>query len=165
MKRPFSSKQNNKKVFLENEEQDKISKKTYQKDKSPFILKDNDNSAMVNKNYITVQEGFEINEQLYLLENLWDSLGIIDEYRITFLKNIQSITDSEKKDIIILEKNNLKKLKNSLYELKKETIERDNNISVLKKLNNSLDIHPIKENFNDDILKEIITIIKKLRKR
>ena len=164
MKRPFSSKQNNKKVFLENEEQDKISKKTYQKDKSPFILKDNDNSAMVNKNYITVQEGFEINEQLYLLENLWDSLGIIDEYRITFLKNIQSITDSEKKDIIILEKNNLKKLKNSLYELKKETIERDNNISVLKKLNNSLDIHPIKENFNDDILKEIITIIKKLRK-
>ena len=163
MKRPFSS-QNSKKYFLEKEEPDKISKKTYQKDNSHSVLKDNDNSPLRKKNYYNIQEEFKINEQLKLLENLWDNLGIIDDYKITFLKSIQSISDSEKKNIIISEKNNLTKLINSLYEVKKEIKDRDSNITTLKKLNNSLNTKSIEKNSNDDIIKEIVTIIKKLRK-
>ena len=166
MKRPKSSIQRNKKINLDFEEKNENN----ENHKRPIpintmsYLCNESNSSLKLDNKNSFKEDYLINEQLNLLENIWNSLGITPEYRISFINNISNITSSSKKDIILQEKYNMKKLRESLIELKKEIFYRENNIDLLKKYNNTLVNTFNKDNSINNAIEEITSIIKKLRK-
>ena len=77
------------------------------------------NSVKYNDYYSLKEEEEIIKEQLNLLMNQWDELGFTSDYRNSFLNSIREIPKSGKKDIIVHELNNLKRLADSLIDLKK----------------------------------------------
>ena len=129
----------------------------------PDIKNENNNYIKYKKISIIEEENF-INEQIYLLQYEWDELGITLEYRNSFMNNLKDIPKTGKKDVIIQEKNNLKKFGESLIDLKKEIINREKNIQLLQNFDNSLENNIDKKEIINDTLQEIITTIKKLRK-
>ena len=129
----------------------------------PDIKNENHNYIKYKKISI-IEEDNLINEQIYLLQYEWDELGITPEYRNSFMNNIKDIPKTGKKDVIIQEKNNLKKFGESLIDLKKEITNREKNIQLLHNYDNSLENNFDKKDIINDTLQEIITIIKKLRK-
>ena len=159
MERPKSSKQSLKKMKSDLCEQD-INKDHY---KSYYLTEfQKDNNIKLKRNYSIEEDS--INEQLNLLKNEWDELGVTLEYRNNFIKSIKDIPKSGKKNIIIHEINNLKNFALSLINLKKEILNRENNLALLNQYNNSLGNIFNKEDLINDILQEIVNIIKKLRK-
>ena len=119
------------------------------------------------KNQVTVNLNIErekaIKKEINILEPIWDELEISWQYREAFSIYIRNMNNEFKNNIITQEKNNLKKFKKALINLKKEIELRDNNILLLKNYNNRL------ENFNNkeqttNIIEEITRLVKKLRK-
>ena len=119
------------------------------------------------KNQVTINLNIEreksIKKEINILEPIWDELEISWQYREAFSIYIRNMNDEYKNNIITQEKNNLKKFKKALINLKKEIELRDNNILLLKNYNNRL------ENFNNkeqttNIIEEITRLVKKLRK-
>ena len=163
MERPKSYIQRNKKINLDFEEKNENHKRPIPINTVSHLYNES-NSSMKLDNKNSSKEDYLINEQLNLLENIWNSLGITPEYRISFINNISNITSSSKKDIILQEKYNMKKLRESLIELKKEIFYRENNIDLLKKYNNTLVNTFNKDNSINNAIEEITSIIKKLRK-
>ena len=163
MERPKSSRQRDKNFFLDFEERNEDNQRLTPIN-STSNIQNEDNSSFKLKNNYYFKEDYLINEQLNLLNNLWNSLGINPEYRNSFINNIENITSYAKKDIIIQEKYNMKKLRDSLIEVKREILYRENNIDLLKKYNNILANSFNRDNSINNIIEEIISIIKKLRK-
>ena len=119
------------------------------------------------KNQVTLNLNIErdksLKKEINILEQIWDELDISWQYREAFSMYIYNMNDEYKNNIITQEKNNLKRFKKTLINLKKEIDLRDNNILLLKNYNNRL------ENFNNkeqttNIIEEIISLVKKLRK-
>ena len=105
-------------------------------------------------------------EQFGEIELLWDELGITDEYQDQFEIYLNSMNNRETKNrFIMIEKNNLNKLKDSLIKFSKEKMNRNKNIELLKNLNIVLkDNNIFNENkISKDLLKEIIDCIKAIR--
>ena len=104
-----------------------------------------------------------IKKDIIILDQIWDELEITWQYREAFYIYLKNMNDENRNNIIIQEKNNLKKYKKALVNLKKEISIREDNILLLKRYNNRL------ENFNNDdqienIIDSVINIVKKLRK-
>jgi hypothetical protein len=102
-------------------------------------------------------------KDIIILDQIWDELEITWQYREAFYIYLKNMNDESRNNIIVQEKNNLKKYKKALINLKKEISIREDNILLLKRYNNRL------ENFNNDdqienIIDEVINIVKKLRK-
>ena len=120
--------------------------------------------SLPNSQYNKFLDNYE--EELGELQNSWNTFGVTNEFRIAFLNQANKVKDSDRKNIFIQEKNNLKKFRESLLNLKKEISEREQNILKLKKLNSDLEICISKGNNIDsrkNILQEIISVIKNLR--
>ena len=158
MNRPRSANQGPKKIYLVNKPQDQFKviippeslPNIQYKQQSKYDLRDD-----------------EFNEELNLIKAQWDDLGIANEYRAIFINFLKNINDSDRKDIFAQEKKNLKKFRDCIINLKKEINSRENYISILKQLDKN-----IKDFINlgndktsiDKILKDVINIIKNLRK-
>ena len=51
-----------------------------------------------------------INEELGLIQNIWEDLGVSDEYQNQFLRYIKTLNDDEKKEFFEFEKKKFKKI-------------------------------------------------------
>ena len=165
MKRPKSSKQREKKIYLGIGGQE-INNKQLIKNNKMFEESQTgkNNSVKLNDYYSLKEEEEIIKEQLNLLMDEWDELGFTSNYRDSFLNSIRDIPKAGKKDIIVHELNNLKKLADSLIDLKKEILIRENNLDLLKKYNSSLENMDYEEDLVNNVIQETINTIKKLRK-
>ena len=106
---------------------------------------------------VTNSKEREYKEELSIINNLWEELGVTKEYQEEFKnflydENVRTIMFSQ-------EKENLQKFRNSLMKLRKEILSRESNIESLIKIMKILDTQIIKEN----LLKEAMNIIKALR--
>ena len=152
MSRPRSANQGPKKIVLVNKSQD--SNRNFIPPESLPNIKFN--------NYADDQ----LSEELSILKNSWDDLGVTNEYRKLFMNHLKQVNEYEKIDIIKQEKNNLKRFRDALLKLKKEITIREDNLLKLKNLNKELG----KLNYNEDdtnsrnnILQNVIVVIKALR--
>ena len=112
---------------------------------------------------INISRDEVMKKDIIILDQIWDELEITWQYREAFYIYLKNMNDESRNNIIVQEKNNLKKYKKALINLKKEISIREDNILLLKRYNNRL------ENFNNDdqienIIDEVINIVKKLRK-
>ena len=106
------------------------------------------------------------NEEFGEIALLWEELGITDEYQDQFELYLSSIANTEYKNrFLMIEKNNLIKIKEALTKFSKGKINRNKNIELLKKLNNILKENKIFEanKIGNDLLKEINECIKSIR--
>ena len=117
MKRPNSATQNLRKLYMNYQQKNFI---------PPSCLPNLENMYETH-NYIK-EEALE--EELSLLQNSWDELGITPQYRSVFLNIISQANEAEKINIFSQEKNNIKKLRESLLGLKKEIENRENKQKV-----------------------------------
>ena len=123
------------------------------KSKNRFIRSSSE--AMI-KNVINSKER-EYKEELSIINNLWEELGVTKEYQEQF-KNY--LFDENVRIIMISqEKENLQKFRIALMKLRKEILSRESNIESLIKIMKIFDTQIINEN----LLKEVISIIKALR--
>ena len=147
MKRPGSAKQSPKKLYVGNQQKNHAAPKYL-----PNIM-----------NYMREDT---LEEELSLLQLTWNELGITQEYRTVFLNILEEASESERNTIITQEKNNLKKFREILLNLKKEIENRENNLSQLKKseylIQSSLDNEQNANSINS-ILQNVISLIKNLR--
>ena len=160
--KPTSSNENETNKKKEQTDKDIDEKKKNQKQSLPEINSDYSKSVN-NKNNRSIKDKYLIHEQLKELDQIWDKLGVKYEYRNGFENNLANIPESEQKNFILQEKNNMTQLIDSLTELKIETRNRDHNISLLKQYNNSLDNPSNDETTNNNILNEVVNVIKLLR--
>ena len=116
-------------------------------------------------NYENILNENETDEELSIIENLWDDLGVSINYQEEFKNFIKSVNnEQEKNEYLFSEKNKLRKFRESLLKLSVEISNRENNIFKLKKYNNYLEKclkekKEIEVNFFD----KISSIIKFLR--
>ena len=128
-------------------------------------LTQSNSSLKRNQNKNDILNENETDEELSIIENLWDDLGVSTNYQIEFKKFIKSVNnEQEKSEYLFSEKNKLKKFRESLLKLSLEISNRENNIFKLKKYNNYLEKctkerKEIEVNFFD----KICSIIKFLR--
>ena len=150
MKRPSSANQGPKKIYISSQ-----SKNSAQK----YLP----NIPSLKNNYLK-EDAYE--EELYLLQVSWNELGITPEYRTVFINILEEATEAERNSIFAQEKNNLKRFKDAILNLKKEIDNRDNNISQLKKFNfmiqNTINNGENANSINS-ILQNVISLIKNLR--
>ena len=165
MKRPKSSKQREKKIYLGIGEQDINNNQLIRNNNMLEESQTGKNNSVKFNDYYSLKEEEEIiKEQLNLLMNEWEELGFTSDYRNSFLNSIRDIPKEGKKDIIVHELNNLKNLEDSIIDLKKEILIRENNLELIKMYNNSLENMDNEEDLATNVIQETINIIKKLRK-
>ena len=108
----------------------------------------------------------ETDEELSIIESLWDDLGVEVDYQEEFKNYIRSLNDEqEKTEIYLNEKNSLRKLREALIKLSVEITNRENNIFKLKKYNSVLEKYVIDKNdqVEQNIFDKIQNTIKFLR--
>ena len=132
-----------------------------EKMKKPFIRSSSD-VVINNYNYqINInqkdKEKEEYKEELLIIKNLWEELGVTQEYQEQF--NNILVYENLRKNLFNYEKENLQKFRNSLMKLRKEIINRENNIESLIRIIRAIE----SQNANDNLLKEVVNIIKSLR--
>ena len=156
MKNSFSTKNYKNKIFFTSDTQQK--KYKIIREYLPSLNQKNILPLKIN----TTKEGL-IKKEMDILDQIWDELEIVFPYREAFYLYVNNMNDEYRNNIIIQEKNNLKKYKKTLINLQKEIGIREDNILLLKRYNNRL------ENFNNyeqisNIIDEVTNIVKKLRK-
>ena len=117
------------------------------------------NKNIANEN---IQREDSLQKEICVLEQIWNELEITYQYREAFSIYLKKMKDEYKNNIIFQEKNNLKKYKKALINLKKEISLREDNILLLKQYNNRLSTF----NTNDqikNIVDAVINLVKKLR--
>ena len=152
MSRPRSANQGPKKILLVNKGQD-----SYRNFIPPESLPN-----IKFSNYVDDQ----LTEELSILKNSWDDLGVTNEYRKAFMSHLRQVNEYERIDIIKQEKNKLKKFRDALLKLKKEITNREDNLLKLKNLNKELENLNYNEgdmNSRKNILQNVIIAIKALR--
>ena len=104
-----------------------------------------------------------LNEEISLLQNLWDDLGVTNAYQEQFLNYMGLINENEQKDLLSCEKKNLKRFRDALIMLSKEVASREKNRQILIKYNEIAEnAYNEDHNITDTLLKNIINIMKTL---
>ena len=118
-----------------------------------------------NNNLIKSKDTKEDNEEFSLIQNIWDDLGVREEYQNQFLNYVKNLNEEEKKEFYEMEKKNLKRFRDSLLKISKEISNREKNIEDLKKFDEIIETtFPDKEQqLNDQLLLDIQNCIKALR--
>ena len=119
--------------------------------KIPSLKTNNTNFHLLSKSRNKVTD-------FIIMKSLWNDLGVNIEYQKQFENNINEIKDElEKAEMVIHEKNHLKKFREILIKLSEEISNRDEIIYKLKKYCNELDkytydknIYPEKNNENEN---------------
>ena len=103
--------------------------------------------------------------QINLIINLFEDLGVTNEYQNIFINYIINLNDEQFNKYLELEKKNLLKFRNILLNLNKEIISREENINNLKNFENVvLKTFNIGYNkLNNSILDDIIICIKAIQ--
>ena len=97
-------------------------------------LTQSNSSLKRNQNKNDILNENETDEELSIIENLWDDLGVSLNYQEEFKKFIKSVNnEQEKSEYLFSEKNKLRKFRESLLKLSVEISNRENNIFKLKK--------------------------------
>ena len=130
MSRPHSAKQGPKKIYLGNKAKEKYNCSIPQEYLPNIQYKQPNNYDMRDETFY---------EEISILQNVWDELGITPEYRAAFMNLAKNVSEAERKEIFMQEKINLKKFRDALLNLKKEITNRENNLSILKKLDKELE--------------------------
>ena len=148
MKRPKSATQGPKRNYIGNKgkDQNKI-----------MILPE----SLPNIQYSNYSDALD--DELSLLYNSWDDLGVTNEYRMIFISLARKVNELERKDMITQEKSNLKKFRDALLNLKKEIANREENLLKLKALNKDLENINTEDDEKNKILQKVISLIKSLR--
>lgn len=136
MKNSFSTKNYKNKIFFTSDTQQ--TKYKIIREYLPSLNQKNILPLKIN----TTKEGL-IKKEMDILDQIWDELEIVFPYREAFYLYVNNMNDEYRNNIIIQEKNNLKKYKKTLINLQKEIGIREDNILLLKRYNNRL------ENFNN----------------
>ena len=103
-------------------------------------LTQSNSSLKRNQNKNDILNENETDEELSIIENLWDDLGVSINYQEEFKKFIKSVNnEQEKNEYLFSEKNKLRKFRESLLKLSVEISNRENNIFKLKKYINYLE--------------------------
>ena len=143
-----------------------ISSKNYTHKINVFLPKLNEkekNQTIYHRNYAYIENENSkttYEEEIFIINTLWDELGITEEYKYYFNKLIKSFNSYYSNIILFQEKENLQKFKTSLIKLKKEISNRETNINKMKKIIKILDAE---KEPNSNLIKEIVKIIKNLR--
>ena len=147
MKRPGSANQSPKKFYVLSQTKNYLAPK-YLPKLNNYVKEDN------------------LEEELSLLQISWNELGITQEYRTVFMNILEEASENERNNIITQEKNNLKKFRDALLNLKKEIENRENNLTQLKNaeylIKNAMDDES-RANTINSILQNVISLIKNLR--
>ena len=101
------------------------------------------------------------------INNLWDSLGVLKEYKNAFYNIINSLgsNNEAKNQFFQLEIENLKKFENNLIKLNKEIENREKALNFLKKLNDVFETQFInlKLDIPDNMFKDFTKTIQNIR--
>ena len=73
-----------------------------------------------NNNLIKSKDTKEDNEEFSLIQNIWDDLGVREEYQNQFLNYVKNLNEEEKKEFYEMEKKNLKRFRDSILKISKE---------------------------------------------
>ena len=131
---PKKSNPQNKNMNINNDFRDDTNNKNIRKDSSTH------KSSSVgrlnpNKNKNDRKECEFDDEEFSLIENLWEDLGVTQNYRLEFKTQLQKTKSEKTKSLLMLyEKNCLNKLREILLKLSNEITSREYNISSLKKI-------------------------------
>ena len=132
MKNSFSTKNYKNKIFFTSDTQQ--TKYKIIREYLPSLNQKNILPLKIN----TTKEGL-IKKEMDILDQIWDELEIVFPYREAFYLYVNNMNDEYRNNIIIQEKNNLKKYKKTLINLQKEIGIREDNILLLKRYNNRLE--------------------------
>ena len=115
---------------------------------------------------INQQENSNIlNDEISLLENLWNKADVTKNFRSHFIKNITNLNFKERDLIIENEKLNIEKIAHSLNELKNEIFSREKKLKCLKDYNNRIEKYIDEGNIinkNSNVFKEVCNNITEL---
>ena len=105
----------------------------------------------------------ENEEELSIIQSLWDDLGVYIDYQEEFKEYIKELkNDEQKNEILNYEKNHLCKFREALLKLSSEITNRDNTIFKIKKYCKELDKYSLnKTNSEEDFPPNIFENIKK----
>ncbi|MCQ2819408.1 MAG: protein regulator of cytokinesis family protein, partial [archaeon] len=139
----------------------------------------NRNRRLNNKNSLpnlrvnnSFRKGFKVNEnteeeedEFNLIQNMWDDLGVTNEYRNNFINETENLFGPEKKEYLDNELESLKKFRSNLIKLYKEREKREKTVEKLKEFDEILNTpnESNKENFSEDLFGNIENSIKDLR--
>ena len=182
-KRPQSSKIKNNNVLKDS----KIFPSNIKQESAIFVEKDFTSPNVPPSNYPSIErnnrsksalnesndyKSESLNEEYSIIQRIWDDLGITYNYQTQFDNYIRTVSEKELRNILINEKNNLKRFGEALVKLSKEITSRENNIQSLRRyilalINNTNYF----ENEEDDrirrnresVILNIIGLIKSLR--
>ena len=130
-----------------------------------IYLNQNSNLPLINNNININYENLNNDDEFSLIQNMWEDLGVTNEFQSQFIEYVQNLKDKERKDYFSLEKKNLQRLRENLLKLTKEILSRENNIQTLKKFENVIEttFSSSKSKLNESIINDIITVIKAIR--
>ena len=121
-----------------------------------FFSSMKDETIKLNDNNILDQNDFNLNEEFNSLIILWDDLGVTKEFQKQFKNSLLPLLNEEKLNYIQKEKIELTKFRNALLNFTKNVSQRENNIFLLKKYSEII-------NINNTKLNDIPKIIENLR--
>ena len=132
----------------------------YNSNKNIFKI---NNEEINNYNFNNLNENKKA--QINLIINLFEDLGVTNEYQNIFINYIINLNDEQFNKYLELEKKNLLKFRNILLNLNKEIISREENINNLKNFENVvLKTFNLGYNkLNNSILDDIIICIKAIQ--
>ena len=106
-----------------------------------------------------------LNKEIELIINLWNDLGVTNDYREEYFSLFQSLNEEEKELYLENEKRTLKRIRNALIKLIKEMRSREKNIELLKKYEDIIKNNCTneKQTNNNLIILDIVNIIKNIR--
>ena len=116
-------------------------------------------------NNIIDQNDSILNEEFYSLINVWNDLGVTNEFRNQFKKSLSSLSNEEKQFFIENEIKNLIKFRENLVKFTNDVTQREKNIQLLRKFDEIVEstFPEGEQKLNDSILNDIINVIEALR--
>ena len=105
------------------------------------------------------------NEELSLIQNMWDDLGVCTPYRNVFESHARTLNEVERKEFFAFENASLKRFRDNLLKLSKEISNREKAIEKLKKFDEivSTTFPDGNEKLDESFMNDIIQVIKAIR--
>ena len=105
------------------------------------------------------------NEELSLIQNMWDDLGVCAPYRNVFESHARTLNEVERKEFFAFENASLKRFRDNLLKLSKEISNREKAIEKLKKFDEivSTTFPDGNDKLDESFMNDIIQVIKAIR--
>ena len=97
------------------------------------------------------------NKQLTKVEQMWDDLGVTDDFRAVFNENLSTLPKKRKMQMYKQEEKNLQRFADCLFKLSKSIYERENTILLIKDLDITYYEEKLNENQNEEEQNSILS--------